>query len=132
MYPYKSTHIEDCPWTYGIIGPNPKDYGISIYGGFILVRTPPALPKLNHLVVIWTSVSSDKWFYQTSLGYYKDYGWHVSAGACSAKNFNYLIQIFHAVVPVPPFEIDDKVFRPQPDHIYEIGIRFNTKTRRWL
>ena len=56
------------PWTYGVSSPNPKDYDIDIYGEFVLVRASSQLPELNCLVVIWASVSSDKWFYQTSLG----------------------------------------------------------------
>ncbi len=127
MYSFKYTHLKDCPWTYGVSSPDPQSYGINIYGGFILVRTPPTLPKLNHLVVIWASVSSDKWFYQTSLGYHKDYGWHISAGACNRRIPN----IHHPDLPCgcacPPFKVNNEVFRPQPDHVYELGIRFVPK-----
>ncbi len=116
----------DCPWTYGAQSPNPQEYNINIYGGFIVVRTPPELPKVDDIVVVWASVSSSEWFYQTSLGYHKDYGWHVSAGACSRWTGTH-----HPDLPCgcscPPFKLGNQIFRPKPNHVYELGIRFIPK-----
>lgn len=77
----------DKPWQYGISS-NPIEAGQKIYGGFITVRTPPFLPEdLECLIVIWASVSSEKYFYQTSLGYHPDWKWHISAGSNNPQLF---------------------------------------------
>ncbi len=96
-----------------------------IYGGFIVVRTPSKLPEdLECLIAIWASVSSKKWFYQTSLGYTKKWGWHILAGACS----RYDLRIPHPDLPCgcacPPFKINGVQFKPKPNTVYELGIRF--------
>ncbi|MCE4615396.1 MAG: hypothetical protein F7B60_07715 [Desulfurococcales archaeon] len=127
MYSIEKTHsASDCPWTYGVRSPDPRKYGIDIYGGFIVVRTPLVLPKLDHLVVVWASVSSDEYFYQTSLGYHAEWGWRISAGSCSRENGGP-----HPNLPCdcgcPPFKVDDKIFKPQHNHVYELGIRFIPK-----
>lgn len=118
--------VRDCPWTYGVRSPSPAEVNSRIYGGFIVVRTPEELPKLNSLVAIWASVSSNEWFYQTSLGYRVDKGWHISAGACRDNES-------HPQLPgkcgcaCPPFTINGEIFRPEPNHLYELGIRFVPK-----
>ncbi len=43
----------DKSWQYGIRSPNPIEDGQKIYGGFIVVRTPPSLPEdLECLIVM--------------------------------------------------------------------------------
>ncbi len=114
----------DKPWQYGIRSPDPTKAGQRIYGGFITVRTPPILPEdLDCLIAIWASVSSKKWFYQTSLGYTKEWGWHISAGACRDS-------VSHPQLPnecgcaCPPFKVNGVQFKPKPNTVYELGIRF--------
>ncbi|GEM_PF-604078 len=107
----------DKPWQYGIRSPNPTDIGQKIYGGFITVRTPPFLPKdLECLIVIWASVSSKKYFYQTSLGYHPDWKWHISAGSNNPQ--------LSCDLHCGPFKVGGSQFVPKPDSVYELGIRF--------
>ncbi|WP_461863175.1 hypothetical protein [Thermococcus sp.] len=98
--------------------------GQKIYGGFISVRTPPTLPDdLNCLIAIWVSLSSrkegsssDKYFYQTSLGYTKEWGWHISAGSTNPQ--------LSCNLHCGPFKIDGIQFKPKPNTVYELGVRF--------
>ncbi|WP_218777999.1 hypothetical protein [Thermococcus litoralis] len=104
----------DRPWQYGIRSPNPSD---KIYGGFIQVKTPPILPEdLNCLIVIWASLStSSGHFYQTSLGFHPDWGWHISAGSTNPQ--------LECDLACPPFKLNGQIFRPKPNTVYELGIR---------
>lgn len=106
----------DKPWQYGIQSPNPLSIGQRVYGASILVRTPPKLPEdLECLVVIWPSISS-RYFYQTSLGYHPEWGWHISAGSTNPR--------LPCDLSCPPFRIGGEQFKPKPNTLYELGIRF--------
>lgn len=117
------------PWQYGVRSPDPRRSGQKIYGGFITVRTPPSLPSLDCLTVIWVSVSSKKWFYQTSLGYHPSWGWHVSAGACCC-NEDLCDSNSHPQLPAncgcacPPLKLNGVKFTPKPNSLYDLGVRF--------
>lgn len=102
-----------CSWQYGVQSPNPSG---TLFGGFIRVKMPSNLPNLKCLYVIFASVSSKNYFYQTSLGYSPSYGWHVSAGSTNPQ--------LNCDLACPPFQVNGQVFRPQPNNIYEIGINF--------
>lgn len=122
-----SQHKEKCttkPWQYGIRSPEPRKVGKRIYSGFITVRTPSILPEdLDCLIAIWVSVFSrkegsdkDKYFYQTSLGFRKDVGWHVSAGSTNPQ--------LSCNLHCGPFRVNGAQFKPKPNTVYELGVRF--------
>jgi len=107
----------DKPWQYGIKSPRPSEVGKKIYGVFIIVRTPPKLPEdLNCLFVIWPALYSKNWFYQTSLGYHPKWGWHVSAGSTNPQ--------LPCNLHCEPFKVGGVQFKPKPNTVYELGIRF--------
>jgi len=107
----------NCSWQYGVQSPSPSG---TLYGGFVRVKMPSSLPSLNCLYVIWASVSSANYFYQTSLGYSPSYGWHISAGSTNPG--------VACDLACPPFQVGGSTFRPQPGKTYEIGIRFVPQT----
>ncbi|BCU68060.1 hypothetical protein HS7_14970 [Sulfolobales archaeon HS-7] len=104
-----------CSWQYGMMSPTPPKRN---FGGFIRVKMPPTLPSdLPCLYVIWSSLSTTTgYFYQTSLGYHPSWGWHVSAGSTNP--------ILACGLACGPFGVNNGLFRPQPNNIYELGIRF--------
>ncbi len=106
-----------CSWQYGIESPQPNK---TIYGGFIIVKTPKELKNLDCLVVIWSSLTtSSGYFYQVSLGYHPKWGWHVSAGSTNPQLF--------CGLACGPFAVNNELFRPKPDSLYELGIRLIPK-----
>jgi hypothetical protein len=102
-----------CSWQYGIMSPQPNR---NIYGGFIIVKTPEKLKNLDCLLVIWSSLTtSTGYFYQVSLGFHPEWGWHISAGSTNPQ--------LYCGLSCGPFAVNNQLFRPKPDSLYELGIR---------
>lgn len=106
-------------WQYGI-----KSSGNSgvIYGGMIQVKLPstlPTLPNCPTLYGIFASISTTNYFYQTFLGYVKQFNrWVVSAGS---TNPNCACDL-----GCGPYPNNNNPFAPQTGHTYELGSRIVT------